>query len=90
MAWERATGEQANPVFKMYARQYTDEVEKSRKRKAKEEVKRRRITTKYRKTNDDSLRARCDYDRHDDGPSVHEVHQDVPCDYFDDLFDQQK
>jgi len=43
-------------------------------------VKKRRRDVKYRKTNDDSLRARSDYARHDGGPEVHDVHQDVPAD----------
>ena len=81
VTWERAIGE-ANPVFKTYAKSYTKEVEKNTKWKASEEAKQRRITTKYRKTNDDSLQARCDYDRHDNGPGVHEVNQDVPEDYL--------
>ena len=31
---------------------------------------------------DDSLKARTDYDRHDDGPGVAEVHQDLPEEYL--------
>ena len=56
----------------------TDEVEKNRKHKAREEVILRRKTTKYTQNNDDSLQAWCDYDRHDDVAGVHEIHQDVP------------
>ena len=80
VTWERAIGE-ANPVFKTHAKSYTKEVE-NRKHKVSEEVKQRRITTKYRKTNGDSLQARCDYDRRDDGPGVHKVNQNVPGDYL--------
>ena len=47
-----------------------------------EEVKKRRLATKYRKTNDNSLQARRDYARHDGGPDVREVHQDIPGDYL--------
>ena len=55
-------------------------MEKSRKRKATDEVKKRRRDKKYRKTNDDSLQACRDYARHDGGPEVHDAHQDVPAD----------
>jgi len=64
-----ATGTEANPVFMMYTKNYTREVE----RKASEEVKQRRSARKYKKTNDDSLQARHDYARHDDGPGVLDV-----------------
>ena len=82
VAWERATGEEANPIFKTAANSYAKQVEGDRKRKATEEVKKRRLATKYRKTNDNSLQARRDYARHDGGPDVREVHQDIPGDYL--------
>ena len=34
---------------------------------------------------DDSLKERTDYDRHDDGPGVAEVHQDLPEEYLQNL-----
>ena len=85
VAWERATGTEANPVFMTHAKNYTKEVERDRKRKASDEVKQRRLAIKYRKSNDNSLQARCDYARHDNGPSVHEVNQDVPANYLQGL-----
>jgi len=42
VAWEKATGTEANPVFMTYTKNYTREVERNRKRKASEEVKQRR------------------------------------------------
>ena len=68
-----------------YTKNYTREVERNRKRKASEEVKQRRSARKYRKTNDDSLQARHDYARHDDGPGVLDVNHDVPGDYLQGL-----
>ena len=85
VAWEKATGTEANPVFMTYTKNYTREVERNRKRKASEEVKQRRSARKYRKTNDDSLQARHDYARHDDGPGVLDVNHDVPGDYLQGL-----
>ena len=63
--WEKVTGNEANAVFKSH-NSYGKGVENDRKRKATE-VKQRR---KYNKTNYDSLKARTDYDRHDDSPGV--------------------
>ena len=51
---------------------------------ASEEVKQRRSTRKYRKTNDHSLQAQNDY-AHDDGPGVLDVNHDVPGDYLQGL-----
>ena len=85
VAWEKATGTEANPVFMTYTKNYTREVERNRKHKASEEVKQRRSARKYRKTNDDSLQARHDYARHDDGPGVLDVNHDVPGDYLQGL-----
>ena len=82
IAWKRATGKEANSVFKTVSKSNAQQVEKSRKRKVREEVKRKRRDTKYGRTNDDSLQARSDYARHDGGPEVHEVHQDVPADFL--------
>ena len=83
--WEKVTGKEANSVFKIYNKSYSKGVENDRKRKATEEVKQRRKAVKYKKTNDDSLKARTDYDRHDDGPGVAEVHQDLPEEYLQNL-----
>ena len=52
---------------------------------ASEEVKQRRSTRKYRKTNDHSLQAQNDYAQHDDGPGVLDVNHDVPGDYLQGL-----
>ena len=50
-------------------------------------MKQRRKAVKYKKTNDDSLKARTDYDRHDDGPGVaedlsEEYLQNLMVDYY--------
>lgn len=82
VSWERVTGEEANPIFKRATKSYAKQLDGDRKHKATEEVKKRRMITKFRKTNDDSLQARSDYARHDGGPNVHEVHQDIPGDYL--------
>jgi len=76
------TSKEANSVFKTYSKNYTNGLENDRKRKAKEEVKQRRKVLKCRKTNDDSLKAQTVCDRHDDGPGVKEVHQDLPQEYL--------
>ena len=52
------------------------------KRKVTDEAKSSRHASKYAKTNDDSLRARSDYSRHDDGPGVQEVGSVFPQAFF--------
>ena len=80
--WERVTGEAANPVFAATSAGKARQVEADRKRKATDEAKSSRHASKYAKTNDDSLRARSDYSRHDDGPGVQEVDSVLPQAYF--------
>ncbi len=81
VSWEKITGKEANPIFKKAAKSYAHQLDRDRKSKGIEEVK-RRMATKFRKTNDDSLQARRNYARRDGGPDVNEVHQDIPGDYL--------
>ena len=76
--WERVTGEAANPVFAATSAEKARQVEVDRKRKATDGAKSSRRASKYAKTNDNSLQARRDYARYDDGPGVSEVDDVVP------------
>ena len=53
------------------------------KRKATETEKMRRKQVKYRKTNDNSQRAKSDYARDDGGQGVKDIVKDVPLDYLE-------
>ena len=53
-----------------------------RKRKATDTEKERRKQVKYRKTNDNSQKARSDYARHDGGKGVKDTVKDVPQEYL--------
>ena len=85
VVWERATGKEANPVFKASTEKHSKQVEKDRKRKATEEVKRKRKEMKYGKSNDNTMQARREYARHDGGPGVHDVHQGIPGEFIEDM-----
>lgn len=61
------------------------QVSQDRKRKATETEKERRKQVKYRKTNDNSQRARSDYARHDDGQGVKDIVKDVPQEYLEQM-----
>ena len=76
--WERVTGEAANPVFAATSAEKARQVEVDRKRKATDGAISSRRASKYAKTNDNSLQARRDYARYDDGPGVSEVDDVVP------------
>ena len=80
--WERVTGEAANPVFAAASAEKARQVESDRKRKATDGAQSSRRASKYAKTNDNSLQARRDYARHDDGPGVREVNNVVHLAYF--------
>ena len=79
------TGKEANPVFKETSERHTRQVERDMKRKATDEVKKKWMQTKYRKTNDDSLQAQRDYARNDGGQGVRDVPHDVPSRILEDL-----
>ena len=83
--WEQVTGGEANQVFKAASIEKTKQVENDRKRKSTNDAKSSRRAAKYKKTNDNSLQARSDYARHDDGPQVREVHNSVPQVYLQGL-----
>ena len=85
ITWEKVTGEEANPIFKKTTLSNAKKVESDRKRKATNEARKKRVKTKFQRTNDDSLQARRDYARHDGGPDIHEVHQDIPGDHLQHL-----
>lgn len=85
ITWENITGKEANPVFATTADSYAVQVARDRKRKASEEVKTKRLAKKYQKTNDDSVKARRDYARHDDGVGVQEVDRDLPGDMLQNI-----
>ena len=80
--WKRATGEDGNPVFRIATHAHAKEVEKDRKRKMTDEAKKKRKDKKYRKSNDNSLKARSDYSQHDGSIEVRDVHQDIPEHYL--------
>ena len=77
-SWKKVTGEEANPVFRSAATSYAKQLSCDQKRKSTDEAKKKRIATKFKRTNDNSLQARSDYARHDGGPQVRDVHQDIP------------
>ena len=81
LTWKKITGKDTNPVFKTVVKSNAQQVEKTKKRKATDEVKKRRRDTKYRETKfNNSLQAHSEYAQHDSGPEVHDVHLDVPAD----------
>ena len=82
-AWEKATGIEANLVFKSTSEKKEKQVTTERKRKASESVKERRRQRKYKKTNDNTQQARRDYARHDSGQGVMDTVSDVPQDYLE-------
>ena len=71
--WESITGERPNKTYISFATECTQHVEKDRKRKATDEAKTRQRASNYAKTNDDSMQARMDYVRRDNGPPVNEI-----------------
>ena len=68
--WKSVTGEDPNSVFQEYLAENSKKVRMDRKRKATDQAKKNRNQSKYRKTNDNSLKARNDYARHDGGSDV--------------------
>ena len=80
--WKNTTGNDANPVFQSTSVTKEKQVAQDRKRKATETEKERRKQVKYRKTNDNSRKARSDYARHDDGQGVKDIAKDVPHEYL--------
>ncbi len=64
--WKQITSSSPNKVFKENARMSAKHVEYDKKRKAKDEVKAKRRSSKYSSV-DDEVAARKAYSRHDDG-----------------------
>ena len=60
-------------------------VSQDRKRKATETEKETRKQVKYRKTNDNSQRAKSDYARDDSGQGVNDIVKDVPQEYLEQM-----
>ena len=56
-----------------------------RKRKATDKAKQSRWESKHQKTDDDTVKARRDYDRHDGGTTVLDIVSDVPQNMLEDL-----
>ena len=83
--WKNTTGNEANSVFKSNSIQKEKHVLEDRKRKATETEKERRKQVKYRKTNDNSQKARSDYARHDGGQGVQDIAKDVPQEYLEQM-----
>ena len=83
--WKNTTGNEANSVFKSNSIQKEKNVLEDRKRKATETEKERRKQVKYRKTNDNSKKARSDYARHDGGQGVQDIAKDVPQEYLEQM-----
>jgi len=81
-AWKSATGSEANSVFRSTCEVKEKQVTTDRKRKASEVEKERRKRAKYKKTNDNSQKARCDYARHDGGQGVTEIVKEMPQEYL--------
>ena len=82
-AWEKATGIEANLVFKSTSEKKENQVTTERKKKAGESVKEMRRQRQYKKTDDNSQQARWDYSRHDSGRGVMDTVSDVPQDYLE-------
>ena len=76
ITWKEVTGEEANPIFKKATLSIAKQLDCDRKRKATDEARRRRVETKFQRTNDDSLQAHRDYARRDGGPDIHKIHQE--------------
>lgn len=83
--WKKITGSDPNPVFISSSIAKEKQVSQDRKRKATETEKERRKQVKYRKTNDNSQKARNDYARHDCGQGVKDVANDVPQEYLEQM-----
>ena len=84
-AWEKITGEKANPVYRAVSKERCILVERDRKRKATDQAKMSRLNSTCQKTTDNSVQARRDYARHDGGISVLDVASDVPQNILEDL-----
>ena len=72
-------------MFKASTDKHSKQVEKDMKPKATEELKRKRKETKYSKSNDNTMQAHRVYARHDGGPGVCDVHQDIPGEFLEDM-----
>ena len=83
--WRNTTGSDANPVFTANSMTKEKQVSQDRKQKAKDTERERRKQVKYRKTNDNSQKARSDYARHDDGRGVKDTVNDVPQEYLEQI-----
>ena len=83
--WKNATGREANSIFTSHSEEKEKQVIIDRKRKASEFEKERRKKAKYKKTNDNSQKARRDYARHDGGQGVMETAKDVPQEYLEQM-----
>ena len=84
-SWEKITGEKANPVHRAISKERHILVERDRKRKATDQAKKSRFDSKRQKTTDNSVQARRDYARHDDGIIVSDIASDVPQNILEDL-----
>ena len=85
VVWKQVTGNDANPVLKESTVKHSEQDATDRERKAREDVKRKRTEVKYGKSNDNTVKARRDYARHDGGLDVHDVPQDVPAEFLEDM-----
>ena len=85
VVWKQVTGNDPNPVLKDSTAKRSRQVATDRNRKAREDVKRKRKEVRYGKSNDNTVKARRDYARHDGGLDVRDVPQDVPATFLEDM-----
>ena len=85
VVWKQVTGNDPNPVLKDSTVKHSRQVATDRIRKARDDVKRKRKEVRYGKSNDNTIKARRDYARHDGGLDVRDVPQDVPAAFLEDM-----
>jgi hypothetical protein len=83
--WEKITGGKANPVYTAASAKQEKMAKADKMRKATDKAKSSRRASKRAISNDNSLKARKDYERHDDGHGVEEIENDIPQAYLQDL-----
>ena len=83
--WKKIMGDEANPVYTLVSQEPSKLANTDRKRKATDKAKQNRWESKRQKTNDDTVKAQRDYDRHDGGTTVLDIVSDVPQNMLEDL-----
>lgn len=82
--WKQVTESPPNQVFVEATERSAMNFAMDKKRKAEDEVKRKRRSSKYVKTDDNSVVARKAYSRHDEeGATPNESTEDVPAEHLE-------